>query len=130
MIRRPPRSTQSRSSAASDVYKRQKLYIAADGPRQDNANDKINCLEARNIIENQIDWDCQVKKLFRNENLGCKIAVSSAVNWFFENEEEGIIIEDDCLPGVSFFEFCRELLEYYRNDNRIMMISGNNFQSN
>lgn len=107
-----------------------KLYIAADGPRQDNANDKINCLEARNIIENQIDWDCQVKKLFRNENLGCKIAVSSAVNWFFENEEEGIIIEDDCLPGVSFFEFCRELLEYYRNDNRIMMISGDNFQSN
>ena len=107
-----------------------KLYIAADGPRENNSNDKINCLEVRNIVERQIDWDCEVKKLFRDENLGCKNGVSSAITWFFENEEYGIILEDDCLPDISFFRFCKELLEYYLNDNRIMMISGDNFQTN
>jgi len=107
-----------------------KLYVAADGPRQDNENDKINCLEVRNIIEQQIDWDCEVKKLFREKNLGCKIAVSSAINWFFENEEMGIILEDDCLPDKSFFYFCEELLNKYKNDERVMMISGLNYFNN
>ncbi len=104
-----------------------KLYIAADGPRQDNENDKINCQEVRKIIEQQIDWDCEVKKLYRDENLGCKRAVSSAINWFFNNEEYGIILEDDCVPSQSFFYFCEELLERYKDDTRIMMISGMNY---
>jgi hypothetical protein len=69
-----------------------------------------------------------VKTLFRKKNLGCGKAVSQAINWFFENEEMGIILEDDCLPHPSFFRFCQDLLDYYRNDQRIMAISGDNFQ--
>jgi len=104
------------------------LFIAADGPVSEKPQERERCEAAREVASN-IDWKCDVKKLFREKNLGCKIAVSSAITWFFENVEEGIIIEDDCLPDPSFFWFCRELLQYYRNDKRIMMISGNNFQN-
>jgi hypothetical protein len=104
-----------------------RLYIAADGPRKNKENEKNLCYETR-LIKNQIDWDCEVKTLFREENLGCKYAVSSAISWFFENEEEGIILEDDCLPENDFFAFCDELLNMYRNDNRIRHIGGSNFQ--
>ena len=102
-----------------------KLFVAADGPRDNNRGDSEKCQRAREII-NQVNWDCEVKTLFRDKNLGCKIAVSSAINWFFENTEEGIILEDDCLPSQSFFWFCQELLEKYKSDERIMMISGDN----
>lgn len=101
-----------------------KLFVAADGPR-DNKNEHSKCEETRSIIE-QVDWDCSLKTLFRERNLGCKIAVSSAISWFLENAEEGIILEDDCLPSQSFFWFCQELLEVYRNDSRVLMISGFN----
>ena len=113
-----------------DVIKKAKpkqLFVAADGPRENKEGEKEKCEQARKIIE-QVDWDCEVKTLFRDKNLGCKIAVSSAIDWFFENVEEGIILEDDCLPSQSFFWFCQELLEYYRNDTRVMHISGDNFQ--
>lgn len=103
------------------------LFIAADGPREEKEGEQEKCEQTRKIIE-QIDWECKVKKLFRNKNIGCKLAVSSAIDWFFENVEEGIILEDDCLPVQSFFWFCQELLNYYRNDSRIIHISGNNFQ--
>jgi hypothetical protein len=109
------------------IMKPTKLYIAADGARKDKIGEDLLCQETRNIV-NQIDWDCEIKTLFRAENLGCKIAVSSAIDWFFENEEQGIILEDDCLPNSSFYKFCDELLNYYKNDNRVMHISGNNFQ--
>ncbi|AOC93297.1 hypothetical protein BB050_00141 [Flavobacterium anhuiense] len=105
----------------------QKLYIAADGPRNDRFNEKELCNETRSII-NKIDWDCEVKTLFRDENLGCKYAVSSAINWFFDNEEEGIILEDDCLPSDDFFVFCDTMLEKYRFDTRIRHIGGSNLQ--
>jgi hypothetical protein len=102
------------------------LYVAADGPRKDRAADYDLCKKTREIIR-QVDWECEVFTLFREENLGCKRAVSSAIDWFFSNVEEGIILEDDCVPDQSFFPFCQELLEKYRNDDRIMMISGDNF---
>jgi hypothetical protein len=105
--------------------KPQTLFIAADGPRERVPADKTKCEEARNII-GQIDWSCSVKTLFREKNQGCKDAVSSAISWFFENVEEGIILEDDCLPSQSFFWFCEELLERYREDSRILMVSGLN----
>ena len=73
-----------------------------------------------------VDWPCEVQTLFRNTNLGCKDAVSSAITWFFSHVEEGIILEDDCLPDPSFFRYCVELLERYRNDARVMMVSGYN----
>jgi hypothetical protein len=104
------------------------LFVAADGPISENPEEKERCEAARNVITN-VDWDCDIQKLLREKNLGCKFAVSSAITWFFENAEEGIILEDDCLPDPSFFWFCQELLKYYRNDKRISMISGNNFQN-
>ena len=104
-----------------------RLFIAADGPRPNKPGENEKCEEARAVIKN-IDWDCEIQTLFRETNLGCKKAVSSAISWFFDNVNEGIIVEDDCLPDISFFPYCRELLEKYREDERIMVIGGNNFQ--
>lgn len=103
-----------------------KLYVSADGPRIDK-DEVALCTEARSITE-MIDWECEVKTLFRTKNLGCRDAVSSAITWFFENEEEGIILEDDCLPANFFFAFCDALLHRYRSDDRIRHISGCNLQ--
>lgn len=103
------------------------LFIAADGPRFEREGEVQQCQEARRIIE-KVDWDCELKTLFREHNLGCRRAVSEAISWFFNNVEEGIILEDDCLPNRSFFNFCEELLVQYRNDKRVMAITGNNFQ--
>jgi len=105
----------------------ERLYVAADGPRERNG-DAARCEEARRIAT-EVDWPCELNTLFRNRNLGCGRAVSGALDWFFEHEEEGIILEDDCLPSHSFFRYCAELLERYRHDKRIMCISGNNFQT-
>ncbi|MBB6610712.1 nucleotide-diphospho-sugar transferase [Pontibacter sp. Tf4] len=106
--------------------KPKKLYVAADGPRPGHETDAVRCAEARAVIE-QVDWDCEVKTLFREQNLGCGVAPSSAITWLFEHEETGIILEDDCVPSKSFFWFCQELLEKYKNDTRVMHISGNNY---
>lgn len=104
-----------------------KLYIASDGPRANVLGEDLKVKEVRDFIESNIDWECEVKTLFRDKNLGCKLAVSSAIDWFFENEEQGIILEDDCLPNQSFFQFCEELLEKYKDNEEIAVISGNNF---
>lgn len=105
-----------------------RLYIASDGPRRNVPSDMEKCAAVRAIVSN-IDWECEVKTLFREENFGCGKAVSSAITWFFQQEAEGIILEDDCLPIPDFFSFCTELLEKYRNDKRVMQIGGNNFLS-
>ena len=102
-----------------------KLYIASDGPRKEKINEENLVNEVRKIVLN-IDWQCDVKILFRKNNLGCKIAVSNAISWFFNNEEMGIILEDDCLPDNSFFSFCQILLEKYKNHDEIMSICGSN----
>ena len=107
--------------------KPQKLYIAADGPNE-SKSERENCLATRAVVE-KADWNCRVKTLFRDSNLGCRKAVSSAIDWFFSHVQQGIILEDDCLPLKSFFGFCETLLDHYKNDRRIMMISGNNFQN-
>lgn len=102
-----------------------RLYVAADGPRKDRVGENEKCEETRSIIK-LIDWNCEVKTLFRNENLGCGKAVSEAITWFFEQEEEGIILEDDVLPHSDFFPYCEELLERYRNVEQVRFISGRN----
>ena len=107
--------------------KPKKLFIAADGPRTFNNSDVILCNETRSIL-NEIDWECQVYTLLRQHNLGCGKAVSEAITWFFDNVEEGIILEDDCLPNISFYNYCEHLLARYRNSYQIMHIGGNNFQ--
>jgi hypothetical protein len=104
----------------------QKLYIASDGHRINRENEKEKVETIRDYILKSIDWDCEVKTLFREKNLGCGKAVSGAISWFFENEEMGIILEDDCLPSLSFFFYCKELLEYYKYDTRIYHIAGYN----
>ena len=106
-----------------------RLYIAADGPREARDDEEQKVKSVRDYILLNIDWKCDVKTLFREQNLGCKMAVSGAIDWFFENEEMGIILEDDCLPSQSFFWFCEELLEKYKYDMRVFIISGYNKQN-
>lgn len=110
--------------------KPKKLFISSDGPREDKRKEKEAVEIIRKYLLDKIDWNCKVKTLFRNKNLGCKKAVSSAIDWFFENVEQGIVLEDDCFPSPDFFKFCEEMLEKYRDDERIMHISGNNFLGN
>ena len=97
-----------------NVIKNQKpslFFIAADGPRNNIPDDTHNCNLVREWVLSNINWKCEVKTLFRNINLGCGIAVSQAITWFFTHVEEGIILEDDCLPAQSFFKFCKINLE-------------------
>lgn len=102
-----------------------RLFIAADGPRPSHPTDAERCRATRDITM-RVDWDCEVHRLFRDENLGCKRAVNGAIEWFFEQVSEGIILEDDCVPSLSFFLFCQEILYRYRHDERIMAITGTN----
>lgn len=104
-------------------YRPDTLYIAADGPRINKVGDKEACEDTRKAILKMIDWPCDVKTLFRNENLGCAKAVSSAIDWFFENEEFGVIIEDDILLSPDFYVFAKVIDARYRNDNKIMCIN-------
>jgi hypothetical protein len=105
--------------------KPKKLLVVADGPRFPEEAEK--CKQAREVID-RVDWACEVLTNFSDKNLGCGVRVSSGLDWVFSEVEEAIILEDDCLPGPSFFYFCQTLLEYYRHDERIMHISGNNLQ--
>ena len=101
-----------------------KLYIASDGPRVNKDNEKKLVADLREEVTKGVDWDCKVFTLFREANLGCKNAVSGAISWFFDKEEAGIILEDDCLPARSFFPFCEALLEKHRNDENCAGITG------
>ncbi len=103
-----------------------RLYVAADGPRADRVGEAEACQKVREIFDG-IDWPCRVDYLFQDRNLGCKIAVSTGISWFFENEEAGIILEDDCMPDPSFFQYCAKLLERFRDDDRVGMIAGTNY---
>ncbi|SFD02866.1 hypothetical protein SAMN05518672_101115 [Chitinophaga sp. CF118] len=104
------------------------LFIAADGPRFNKPEDAELCEKTKQVVLQRIDWKCDVKTLFQITNQGCGKAVSNAISWFFEHVEEGIILEDDCLPDATFFSFCSNLLERYRKDEKIMHISGTNYQ--
>lgn len=104
----------------------QRLFVAGDGPRPDREGEELLCIKTRSIID-RVDWDCEVQTLFREENLGCRQAVSSAITWFFEHVESGIILEDDCIANECFFAFCAELLERYSADERISLISGESY---
>jgi hypothetical protein len=104
-----------------------KLFVIADGPRSHVADEAEKCLATRAIIE-QVDWDCQVFKNYSDVNLRPIGRVPSGLDWVFSQVETAIILEDDCLPHPTFFQFCEELLDYYRDDERIMAISGQNVQ--
>jgi len=102
------------------------LYIASDGPRNNREGEYEKVKNVRDFIIKSIDWDCEIKTLFHDKNLGCGKAVSCAITWFFKNEEMGIILEDDCLPSLSFFIYCEELLLKYKDNPIIWHIAGNN----
>ncbi len=103
-----------------------RLYIAADGARERKEGEEERVNVVRNYIISNIDWECEVKTFFRERNFGCKMAIIEAIDWFFVNEEMGIILEDDCLPNQSFFLFCEELLGKYSENTSVSAISGTN----
>lgn len=112
--------------ASLEKIKPKKIYISADGPRSHIPSDKNNCEEARKIAIN-LSWECQIYTNFSNENLGCMSGPVKGISWFFSNEEMGIILEDDCIPTNSFFSFTTELLEKYKDNERVMHINGTSF---
>ena len=123
------KSTAERVFAKIREIKPKRLYVVADGPRANRPDDIEKCKQTRQIIDN-VDWDCELKTLFRENNVGCGKGVSGAIDWFFSNEEKGIILEDDVLPNNDFFVFCEDLLERYKDVDKVKSISGNNFNIN
>jgi hypothetical protein len=103
------------------------LFFAVDGPRPERAGESER-VAAVQALADSVDWECDLRTLFRERNLGLKTAVSEAISWFFAGVEQGIVLEDDCVADPSFFRFAGELLEKYRDDERVMAVSGNNFQ--
>lgn len=122
-----PETTHKVFSRIREVKPR-RLFIAADGPRKNKEGEEERCLKTRNIVLENIDWECEVKTLLREENLGCGKAVSEAIGWFFTHVEEGIILEDDTYPDSTFFSFCEILLDKYRFNEKVFQIGGCNFQ--
>jgi hypothetical protein len=104
-----------------------KLLVVADGPRDIRPGEAELCRQARAIID-RVDWECEVLTEFADRNMGCKLRVSSGIDWIFTLVEEAIILEDDCLPDPSFFRYCDEMLERYRDNERVGMVSGGNLQ--
>lgn len=104
-----------------------RLLIIADGARLDRPHEESLCNLTRQVV-GEITWPCEVSTNYSTRNLGCKIRIASGLDWAFSMVQEGIILEDDCLPAEDFFRFCDEMLDRYRNNSRIGMISGNNFQ--
>lgn len=102
------------------------LFIAADGPRQDKAGEAEACAMARGIVK-QVNWPCELKTNFSDINLGCGRHPANAITWVFNHVDRAVILEDDCVPHETFFQFCSELLEQYYDDPRIMQIASNNW---
>jgi hypothetical protein len=115
--------TTARVMEATRAARPARLYVAADGPRSDRPGEAERCQETRRVATD-VDWPCEVRTLFRDENLRGPKAVPAAIDWFFEHEEEGVILEDDCLPSADFFRFCGEMLERWRDDERVMAVCG------
>lgn len=105
-----------------------KLYVHADGPRVGHPTDAENVKACKAIISELVDWPCDLHMMYETENKGCGRGPADAITWFFENEEQGIILEDDCLPHPDFFRFAEDMLERYKDDFRVTSIAGSNFQ--
>ena len=121
-----PRHTRE-TFAAIRAQRPERLYVIADGPRVGHPTDAERCRETRAIVEH-IDWPCEVFRQYADQNMGCKLRVSSGLDWVFEQTEQAIILEDDCVPHPDFFTYCEDLLARYAHDPRVWVITGNNFQ--
>ena len=108
-------------------YRPDRLYLASDGPRKTVEGESDLVLSLREEIQKLVDWPCEVKTNFKTDNFGCGPNVHDSICWFFANEEQGIVLEDDCVASPDFFAFVNEMLYRYRDDQRIGMISGGNF---
>jgi len=106
-----------------------RIFVACDGPRPNHPTEAKRVLAVREAIDQGIDWPCKIERLYSDTNQGCRLGVSKAIDWFFDQVEEGIILEDDCVPHPDFFSYCAELLARYRHDSRVWCISGDNFQN-
>lgn len=102
-----------------------RLYFCVDGPR-DNRSEDRPAVEAVRSIAAEVDWRCELHKLFHDRNLGCRKCLGEAISWFFEQEQSGIILEDDCVAEPSFFPFCAEMLTRYAESTKVGMVSGSN----
>lgn len=118
-----PEDTQQVFDQVAKVKPKQ-LFVAVDGPRSHKPGEADKCEAVKRIFVEQVNWDCELKTLFRAQNLGCRDALNGAISWFFSLVDEGIILEDDCVPDLSFFKYCEELLDFYRDDQSVMHISG------
>lgn len=103
-----------------------RLLVVADGPRAERPGEAERCAAARAVVE-RVDWDCELLTNYSEVNLGCRRRVAGGLDWVFATVEEAIVLEDDCLPHPTFFRYCEELLEMYRDDERVMLVSGDNF---
>lgn len=106
-----------------------RLFVACDGPNPERPGEAEKVAATRQVIEEEIDWPCQIERLDSEVNQGCRLGPIRAISWFFEQVEEGIILEDDCVPHPDFYSYCTTLLERYRHDTRVWCISGSNFQN-
>jgi hypothetical protein len=102
-----------------------RLLVVADGARADRPGESSLCQQTRAVID-QVDWPCEVLTHYSDVNLGCKRRIASGIDWVFSCVDAAIFLEDDCLPVTSFFPFCEEMLERYRNDDRVHMVRGTN----
>ena len=112
--------------AAVHTAKPSKVLIFGDGARADHPED-IELVRATRAVVSAAPWECEVLTNYSEVNLGTKYRPATGLDWVFDTVEQAIFLEDDCLPHPSFFRFCGELLERYRDDERVRMISGNNF---
>lgn len=109
----------------TEIRKQQptQLYVCQDGAREGNENDRIKVQEVRDVVKELVDWPCELHTLYQEKNLGCGPGPQAGITWFFENVEQGIIMEDDCLPHPDFFGYCEELLNRYKDDKRVQFIN-------
>lgn len=119
-----PDTTQKVFEAIAQV-RPPKLLVVADGPRASRSGEAALCDQTRSIID-RVNWPCEILTNFAETNMGCKARVASGLDWIFEQVEEAIILEDDCLPHPDFFKFCEQMLDRYRDNPNVMMISGTN----
>ncbi len=110
--------------------KPKKLYLISDAPREGREDDVEKVNETRGYVESHIDWDCELHKNYAESNMGCKNRVYTGISWVLENEETTIILEDDVVPMPEFFRYCQEMLEHYKDNEKVMMVSGTNLLKN
>jgi hypothetical protein len=116
-----------RTFEAIRAHRPARLFIIADGPRPDRPDDVERCQEVRRIVAD-VDWPCQVQSDLAATNLGCARRVSSGLGWVFSHVERAIVLEDDCVASPTFFAFCEQLLERYRDDDAVWVVNGNSYQ--